>query len=143
MKRSFPAFFRTCMISSFAMLALFAIEPGSVEAGCKLNLAIKNPGKNLINVINFRSKVKKKAGTWRRLHKGGWNIPRVKPGKVASDVYSAGFGCKTSRRFLITYNCVNGPRKGQQYVEYYPRHRGPSSGYTKAVNITIPLARCG
>jgi hypothetical protein len=130
-------------LTLLAFSATMGLWPTQAQAGCKLNLAIQNTGKNKLKVNSAASKVKKKAGTWRRLYRGDWNVGYVNPGKTVTDVYKAGFGCATSRKFQIHYGCADGPKKGQSFVKYYPRvKRGGSAQWTKRQSVTIPLNKC-
>ena len=107
-------------------------------AKCNINLKIKNIGKkDGLSVVAYRSEVRVKGGTWKKLSKLGWGIARVNPGKTKSDVLEAKLKCTAKRRYMIRYECHSSDNGGNR-VTYYPS----SSGYTTKTSVTINLSGC-
>ena len=123
-----------------------------VQAGCKLNVYVKNVGKYPLDVFNFKRNaetgVKSKMGVWRGLVKGNWEpatqgdlgVERfsVLPSRRKGDDYDAGFGCGVNRRFRIKYMCMSGPNRGNHFTEYYPGQKS----WTRNQTVIIPLRQC-
>ena len=114
------------------------------SAGCKINIFVKNTGDYNINVQNYSSStgVKSKGGFWKALDTGSWfhrdSTIWTHPGERKGDDFSAAFGCGVNRRYRIKYDCLNGPKGGSSFTEYFPS----STGWTTRQSFTVKLPRC-
>jgi hypothetical protein len=130
------------VLLSFLMVVF--LFPNEVNAGCNINIYVKNGGNNKIRVMNsmLYSSVRNKTGTWRALFKGGWfhnaGTIDVNPGETKGDGYIADFSCSAERRYKIDYQCYEGSYKGSFFTTYYPS----ADGYTTDQNVTINLKNC-
>ena len=118
---------------------LWTCWPGMANAGCKINLGVKNAGGSILDVAGVNSKVKSKGGVWKRLSKGNWGGGVLKPGDTHYDLYEATFRCGAKRRYQMYYRCHTGPLKGKAFVDYYP---AASGSWTTKQSLTISLRRC-
>ena len=133
------------ILSGILSIGLFAVAD-SAEAGCDINLKVKNSTGSTICVNNSDvngSAVKVKNGTWKKLIKGSWNSPdesiQVTNGSSTSDVYKASFKCSKKRQYKIRYNC--GPcttGASSSHTKYHPS----SSSFTTKQTVTITLKDC-
>lgn len=131
--------------AALAMVMVCGIAaPNTAEAGCRINLSVKNGGEAKLSVQNVRSEtgVKTKGGHWRALKTGSWlnaqlSIDLVPGQKVGSD-YKAALGCALKRRYRIRYACKAGANKHRQFTKYYPS----ATGLTGKQTLTITLDAC-
>lgn len=143
---------KAALFASCAMMFILGVWSTEVDAGCKLNVYVKNIGKIPLDVFNFQNSaetgVKSKMGTWRPLIRGKWE-PAIQgdlgqerfslaPGQRKGDDYAAGFGCGAKRRYRITYMCMSGTLKGKHFTDYYPS----ANDWTEQQTVTIPLGQC-
>ncbi len=141
---SYQTFSRATLLASMVLLFLCSSWLGSAQAGCQLNITVKNTGKAGLSVSNGTSLtgVKSKGGSWKGLKKGYWFSEsffiRVDPQKTISDIYSATFGCGAKRRYRIRYKCRSGEMEGQSFSYYYPSEKD----WTKNQTVSIRLGRC-
>ena len=130
------------VLVSLMFIVIFAGWTGWAEAGCTINLTIKNTGDHLLQVYPSSSRVRNKRGFWRSLQKGYWfwTYPRVKlkPGQLRGDGYLANYKCAKPRRYHIYYKCLEGPKKGAELATYYPS----ADGFTTKQTLTIALRHC-
>ena len=116
------------------------------EAGCRLNVYVKNSGKGSLLVLNRKqmpeTAVKAKMGVWRGLRQGFWfsgsDTINISTGQTKGDQYDAGFGCGAKRRYRINYLCTSGANKGSDFTDYYPS----AKDWTTSQTVTIPLRQC-
>lgn len=124
-------------------IVLFAGWPESAQAGCTINLSIKNTGDHLLQVYPHSSRVRNKGGFWRSLQKGFWfrtySKVKLKSGQLRGDGYLANYKCAKPRRYHIYYSCLEGPKKGAELATYYPS----ADGFTTKQTLTIALRHCG
>ena len=127
----------------FGMIALGSVlflASAYAQAGCGINLGVKNTGSSSITLYNYiKSSAKIKNGTWRDLHHGLWGSGTKKKwtlaaGETYTDNYSASFGCGKNRRYRIYYWCSNNTNR----TTYYPS----ANGFTKKQSLTINLGAC-
>ena len=116
---------------------------GSAQAGCVLNLSIKNIGEHRLQVYPRSSSVRNKRGFWRTLTKGYWfqeyTTVRLNPGQLRGNGYLANYKCAKPRRYKIYYKCLEGPKRGAELATYYPS----AEGFTTRQTLTIGLRHCG
>ena len=86
------------VLAVFTILIItLAIGTSSASAGCKINLYVKNSGKNELIVLASKvTAARVKGGWWRRLDRGNWDLieggrayRRVLPGQRLGDTYEA------------------------------------------------------
>ena len=132
------------LTTSLIVLMLYASWPELALAGCRITLYVQNPGKNDLHVMNYvkNSRVKSRGGTWRGLHLGGWFEGvfefTLVPGQKKGATYSAGFGCKAKRRYVIAYRCTK-KKSDPIFYTYYPS----ATDWTTSTRLTVPLRECG
>lgn len=127
------------ILAAVAALTI-AASAGTAQAGCQINVGVRNTGTSEITVSNG-SQVKSRGGFWRRLRKGMWAYStggsfKLGPGETFSDGYIATFGCG-KRRYRFIVQCVN-PATGSMVEQY---HYYPStSGWTERQTFTKSLS---
>lgn len=115
-----------------------------VQAGCTINVFVKNSGKARIRISNTTNYTgaKSKGGLWRRLGKGLWFSTKdsifLDPGKTTGDNYFADFRCGAKRRYRVFYQCKEGKYKGRSFSAYYPS----STTWTTRQSVTVSLGHC-
>ena len=130
----------TILFTSLVLMMLLSVWPASAQAGCIMNLYVKNTGKNLIRLFPYNAKVKTKPGLWKSLSKSGWQ-PKidVQPGGRVGDNWKAKFKCNAPRRYKINYRCLGGPFRGNFFTTYYPRY----PNLLRSQTVTVPVNSCG
>jgi len=130
----------TILFTALVLMMLLSVWPASAQAGCNMNLYVKNTGKNPILIYGNASRVKTKGGLWKSLRKAGW-VPTftVQPGRRVGDDWKATFKCQAKRRYQIKYQCLRGPFKKKTFTTYYPG----STNWTTGQSILVHVNKCG
>lgn len=118
-------------VALVAAIVLSAPEPA--QAGCQINVGVKNVGDRTLRFSNSSS-VKSKGGWWRRLRKGMWahgesRLIDLEPDARFVDGYLATFRCGAKRRYRFTVSCFDhGTDVWTETYHYYP---GPTTWTTE------------
>ncbi len=116
-------------VLSLSFLLIFAFNLNIANAGCSINIKLKNNESNTVSVLWSKSKVKTKGGSWKKV---GTNITSIDPGKTLVRNYFATFGCKLKRRYKILF------RQGSNtWSEFYPSPTGWSTNQTVIIRAKM------
>ena len=134
------------LVASGVLCLSVGVYPGDAVAGCRINLFVKNTGKQPLSVIiqaYNETGVKTRGGVWRSLSRAGWfrgldRWPLLKANEKQGDRFLAAFGCKAKRRYRIYYKCRAGAHKARHFTAYYPS----GTTWTRKTTLTINLGLC-
>ena len=125
-------------------VAVIGLAAAPAQAGCRINVGVKNTSAQQISVGRHASRVKSKGGTWRSLGTGywgssfgdyGWFI--LDNGEQYIDRYKAAFRCGAKRRYRFSIRC-NDPATGTDVVitHYYPSATTWTTQQSFVANLT-------
>ncbi len=116
------------LIAPFSISAMFLLAlgtPNLAQAGCSINIELKNDENVRVLYVQLGSDVKSKGGSWKKLVRSQQHI---ETGKTISFVQNGTFGCKAKRRYRVRF-----VKEGHRWIEYYPS----ATGWTTKTNIKI------
>lgn len=111
-----------------ALLALLWVP--TAAAGCKITVGVKNTGSSSFIVDWGQSKLKVKGGLWKKIAKNSKET--VKPGKTATETFTALFNCGASRRYQ--FHTIKG---GSTKTTYNPSASGWTKSNTPTSNVSM------
>ena len=128
------------VLMALVLVAAATLAMPAAQAGCSLNVFVKNTGQVNVKVHVTVAHVKTKGGSWLYLSKGGWFLKTTElaPAGQTGDNYAAKFGCGVNRRYKVQYSCLAGAYHGQIFTAYYPS----STTWTKSGSPVISLGAC-
>ncbi|MEM7425230.1 MAG: hypothetical protein AAF441_03995 [Pseudomonadota bacterium] len=126
------------LISFAFFVVTCSAQAQTAYAGCQISLSVRNTSNIDIQLYPYRSKVKSRGGSWRKLGNGGWkqvhNMLTINPSSTEVDTYSAAFRCNARRRYLIQYACKTASVEEIRTV-YFPDPNGWSDDQSPVIRL--------